>query len=121
MVGGGVNSVSYHRSGVNSVSHMAQTMTQQRRSVNTVSDAMTNAMGNSVSDAMTNAMGNSVTNAMSNAMSQKRSGVNTVTQVTNAMTDAMTNAMTNAVTQDGGGHTVTKETGGDSAGSGDQG
>ena len=101
MVGGGVNSVSDDRSGVNSVSHVAQTMTEQRSSVNTVSNAMTNAMSNSV------------TNAMSNAMSQKRSGVNTVTQVTNAMTNAMT--------QHRGGHTVTKETGGGSAGSGDQG
>jgi len=113
MVGGGVDCVSHERRGVNSVSHMAQTMTQQRSSVNTVSDAMTNAMGNSVSNAMSNAMGNSMTNAMGNAMTQQRSGVNTVTQVTNAMTNAMT--------QDRGGHTVTKETGGGSAGSGDQG
>ena len=72
VIGGGMDGVSHHRGGVNSVTNMAETVTQEG------------------------------------------SGVDSVTQVTNAMGDT--------VTQDRGGHTVmTKQTSGGGASSGDKG
>ena len=47
VIGGGVDSVSHHRGGVNSVTNMAETMTQEGRGVDSVTH-VTNAMGDTV-------------------------------------------------------------------------
>ena len=47
VIGGGVDSVSHHRGGVNSVTNMAQTVTQEGSGVNSVT-YVTNAMGDTV-------------------------------------------------------------------------
>ena len=47
VIGGGVDSVSHYRGGVNSVTNMAQTVTQEGSGVNSVTH-VTNAMGDTV-------------------------------------------------------------------------